>query len=124
VRNDAVHSALKESERGHVFENRAKGRVRTKAEIFSCEDLTNYASQLAVAFRFALGFKEGPSLRGSYQLRQRYRTSSGQISQNVDLDRRGECQVSSARIRASAKGTATAIRGLQASGPTPSGLPV
>ena len=60
MRNDAVHSVLKEIERGHVFENRGKGRVRTKAEIFSCEDLTNYASHLATAFRYALGFKEGP----------------------------------------------------------------
>src|SRR5262245_20555807 len=60
VRNDAVHSVIKETDRGLVFENRARGRTITKEEIFSCETLTNYASQLVLAFRYALGFKEGP----------------------------------------------------------------
>jgi hypothetical protein len=60
VRNDAVHSVLKETDDGHIFENRGRGRSRTKGEIFSCEDLTNYASTLVLAFRYALGFKEGP----------------------------------------------------------------
>jgi hypothetical protein len=60
VRNDAVHSVIKETDSGLVFENRAKGRTLTKEEIFSCEDLTNYASQIAIKFRYALGFKEGP----------------------------------------------------------------
>ena len=60
VRNDAVHSVLKETETGFTFENRAKGRSRTMEEIANCEDLTCYVSAYVLAFRGALGFKEGP----------------------------------------------------------------
>jgi hypothetical protein len=60
VRNDAVHSVLKETENGHIFENRAKGRSATKAEVLSCEELTRYSGTLVIAFRYALGFKDGP----------------------------------------------------------------
>ena len=59
VRNDAVHSVVKETNSGLVFENRARGRTITKEQILSCEELTNYASVLSIKFRRALGFKEG-----------------------------------------------------------------
>lgn len=59
VRNDAVHSVVKETDTGLVFENRAKGRTITKEQILNCDELTNYASLLSIKFRRALQFKEG-----------------------------------------------------------------
>ena len=73
IRNDAVHSVVKETEGALVFENRAKGRTITKEQILSCEELTNYASLLSFKFPRALGFKEGqkPHENSLYVLRHR-----------------------------------------------------
>jgi hypothetical protein len=61
VRNSVVHSIVIEDEaEGHVFHLRSKMRTLTKAEIFSAEELTNYAAHLAQAFRYGLGFKNSP----------------------------------------------------------------
>ena len=60
VRNTVVHSVVVEhDDEGHVFENRSKGHKLTKAEIFSTEDLKNYASHLVYKLRFSLGLKDG-----------------------------------------------------------------
>ena len=60
VRNNVIHAIVSEHEtEGHVFHRRSKMRTMTKAEIFSVEELTNYASHLVLALRYSLGFKEG-----------------------------------------------------------------
>jgi len=60
VRNNVVHAILIEDEReGHVFHLRSKQRTLSKTDVFSVEELTNYAAHLVTAFRYALGFKDG-----------------------------------------------------------------
>lgn len=60
VRNGVIHAIVQEDEiEGHVFHLKSKGRAFTKAQVFSTEDLTNYAAHLALSFRYALGFKDG-----------------------------------------------------------------
>ena len=77
VRNDAVHSVVKETDTGLVFENRAKGRTITKEQILNCDELTNYASLLSIKFRRALQFKEGQKPpRKLYAASSRSRVSS------------------------------------------------
>jgi hypothetical protein len=44
------------------FHLRSKNRNLTKAQLFECEDLINYAAHVALAFRLSLGDKE--DLRG------------------------------------------------------------
>ncbi len=59
VRNNVVHAiVMKDDKKGHVFHLRSKSRSLTKAEIFSAEELTNYAGHVTLALRFALGEKE------------------------------------------------------------------
>ena len=41
-----------------IFDNRAKERVFTKAEVLSTEELTNYTARCALAFRHTLGFTD------------------------------------------------------------------
>jgi hypothetical protein len=61
VRNNVIHSIVLESESdGHLFHLRSKNKSLTKAEVFSVEEITNYATHLVRAFRFALGEKDGP----------------------------------------------------------------
>jgi hypothetical protein len=61
VRNSVVHSIVVEDDKeDHVFHLRSAGRTLTKAQIFSMEEWTNYASHLARALRYALGFKNQP----------------------------------------------------------------
>lgn len=58
VRNNVVHSIVMEDEKeGHVFHLRSKMRSLTKEQVFSVEELTNYAAHLVIAFRYSLGFK-------------------------------------------------------------------
>ena len=60
VRNSVVHSiVLEDDNEGHVFHLRSKTRSLTKAEVFSAEEITNYAAHLVLALRLAIGFKDG-----------------------------------------------------------------
>jgi hypothetical protein len=61
VRNNVIHSIVLETESdGHVFHLRSKNRSLTKAEVFSVEEVTNYAAHLVRAFRMALVEPNGP----------------------------------------------------------------
>jgi len=58
-RNSVIHAIVAEDDKeGHVFHLRSKMRSLTKAEVFSVEELTNYAGHVVLALRFALGFKD------------------------------------------------------------------
>jgi len=71
VRNNVVHALVTEDPIGeHRFILRSKGRSLTKAEIFSTEDLTNYAAHVTVALRYGLGFS-GETEGHSYTLPRR-----------------------------------------------------
>jgi hypothetical protein len=61
VRNNVVHAIVSIGEIGddHVFELRSKTRSLTKKQIFSAEELTNYAARAVVSLRYALGPKDG-----------------------------------------------------------------
>jgi hypothetical protein len=64
VRNSVAHAVvIKDTVEGHVFHLRSKDRTLTKAEIFSTEELTNYAAHAALSFRVALGFKDAEGSR-------------------------------------------------------------
>jgi hypothetical protein len=64
VRNGVVHAiAIPDPREGHVFHLRSKQRTLTKAQIFSTEELTNYAAHAAYALRCALGVKDTPDAR-------------------------------------------------------------
>lgn len=61
VRNNVVHAIVVEhDDEGHIFHLRSKRRTLTKQQIFSVEELTNYAAHLVQAMRFGLGFKNDP----------------------------------------------------------------
>jgi len=53
VRNNVIHAFVTEDE----FRLHSKQRTLTKAEVFSAEELTNYAAHVTVALRYALGFE-------------------------------------------------------------------
>jgi hypothetical protein len=58
VRNSVAHAVvIEDTKEGHVFHLRSKDRTLTKAEIFSIEELTNYAAHAVLSLRYALGFK-------------------------------------------------------------------
>jgi hypothetical protein len=58
VRNNVVHAVIVEdNDDGHLFHLRSKERSLTKAQVFSAEELTNYAAHAALSLRFALGLK-------------------------------------------------------------------
>jgi hypothetical protein len=64
VRNNVIHAiVLDDLDEGHVFHLRSKRRSLTKAEIFSAEELTNYAAHAAISLRYALGLKDVPGAR-------------------------------------------------------------
>lgn len=55
-----VHSvAGPNGDNGYVFHLRSKNRSLTIDQVFSTEELTNYASHLVIALRYGLGFKDG-----------------------------------------------------------------
>jgi hypothetical protein len=59
VRNTVIHAICgDDEEQGQVFHLRSKKRSIAKAEVFSVEELTNYAGHLVLALRYALGFKD------------------------------------------------------------------
>jgi len=58
VRNSVAHAILIRGDDGdQVFHLRSKKRSLTKDEIFSSEELTNYAAHAALSLRYALGMK-------------------------------------------------------------------
>jgi hypothetical protein len=59
VRNNVIHAFVTEGD--HEFRLHSKQRTLTKAEVFSAEELTNYAAHVTLALRWALGFKSDPS---------------------------------------------------------------
>jgi len=64
VRNDTIHGIMSDDESGNkVFHNRAKQRQLTKEQVFSCEELTNYAAHAVLSLRYALGLKDRPGAR-------------------------------------------------------------
>lgn len=61
LRNTVLHGVVIGEEVEYdtpVFHLRSKGRNISKAELFGCEDLINYAAHVALAFRLSLGEKE------------------------------------------------------------------
>jgi hypothetical protein len=59
VRNNVIHAFVTEGD--HEFRLHSKQRMLTKAEVFSTEELTNYAAHVTLALRWALGFGSDPS---------------------------------------------------------------
>ena len=60
VRNNVVHSIVGEDEPMATYSTSGrKKRSLTKAEVFSAEEITNYAGHLVIALRYGLGFKDG-----------------------------------------------------------------
>jgi len=59
VRNNVVHAVvIPETDGEHTFHLRSKKRSLTKEQIFSTEELTNYAAHAALSLRYALGHKQ------------------------------------------------------------------
>jgi hypothetical protein len=64
VRNSVAHGILvNDVAQGPLFHLRSKDRTLSKADIFACEDLTNYMAHLAICLRYAIGFKSGARLQ-------------------------------------------------------------
>jgi hypothetical protein len=73
VRNNVIHAIIIRGEgagQPDMFHLRSHGRSLTKEQVFSAEELTNYAGHAALAFRYALGDKDHP-LGLSYTLPER-----------------------------------------------------
>jgi len=71
IRNNVVHAIVIENEKDEPFFHlRSKGRNLTKAQLFGCEDITNYAAHVALAFRISLGEK-GDDRGHNYKLPDR-----------------------------------------------------
>jgi hypothetical protein len=61
VRNNVVHAVIIDDPKdGILFHLRSKQRWLTIEQVFSTEELTNYASHCAMSLRYALGPKAGP----------------------------------------------------------------
>ena len=64
VRNIAIHGIMiEDNEDGALFHNRSKGQTLTKEQVFSTEEITNYAAHAAISLRYALGIKGSPGER-------------------------------------------------------------
>src|SRR5262245_22262605 len=89
VRNNVIHAFAAEGE----FRLHSKQRTLTKAEVFSAEELTNYAAHVTVALRYALGF-EFDTEGHSYTLPDRPEIPSFccQISQGFGASVRAKAQ--------------------------------
>jgi hypothetical protein len=58
IRNTVTHAILiDDTKDGTLFHLRSKDRTFTKAEVFECEEITNYAAELARWLRYELGFE-------------------------------------------------------------------
>jgi len=63
VRNNVIHAIVESTDdAGHNFRLHSKNRDLSKQEIFSTEDLTNYAAHVVFALRFSLGFTDGSTI--------------------------------------------------------------
>ena len=63
IRNTALHGIVVSNDPADdepFFYLRSRDRSVTKAQLFGCEDLINYAAHVALAFRLSLGGKSGP----------------------------------------------------------------
>ncbi len=61
VRSSIAHGVIADPDDANIsFYLRSAGRTLTLQQIFSTEELTNYAAHAAVSLRYALGIKEGP----------------------------------------------------------------
>jgi hypothetical protein len=70
VRNNVIHAIVEtKDDADHNFRLHSKNRDLSKQEIFSAEELTNYAAHVVFALRFSLGFRDGSTL--SYTLPDR-----------------------------------------------------
>jgi len=59
VRNNVVHAIIVTDQAGnHTFHLRSKRRSLTMEQIFSVEELTNYAGHAVLSLRYALGHKQ------------------------------------------------------------------
>jgi hypothetical protein len=64
VRGHVVHAVVMGEPPDEIhLELRSKKRKLTKKQIFDTEEITNYAAHAALAFRFALGLKDGEDVR-------------------------------------------------------------
>ena len=73
VRNNVIHATVEEhDDEGHVFHLRSKLRSLTKAQVFSVEEIANYAAHLALGIRYALGFSGGPGHHYAWPDRPKY----------------------------------------------------
>jgi hypothetical protein len=64
VRNSVIHAiVIADDEGGHKFHLRSKQRTLTKEQIFSTDELTNYAAHVVYSLRYALGLKDIPGAR-------------------------------------------------------------
>jgi hypothetical protein len=56
LRNTTLHGiVMNPNENDAFFHLRSKSRIMSKEELFSCEELINYATQVTQAFRISLG---------------------------------------------------------------------
>lgn len=64
VRNTSIHAVvIDDPDKGQMFHLRSKGQSYTKDEVFSTEEITNYAAHAAISLRYALGIKDEPGAR-------------------------------------------------------------
>jgi hypothetical protein len=60
VRNTVIHAIVEPAhDTEHNFRLHSKNRDLSKQQIFSVENLTNYAAHVVTALRFSLGFRDG-----------------------------------------------------------------
>jgi hypothetical protein len=70
VRNNVIHAIVEPTDdASHKFRLHSKDRELSKQQVFSVDELTNYAAHVVYALRFSLGFKDGSTL--SYTLPDR-----------------------------------------------------
>lgn len=62
VRNNVIHAIVESGEEGHTFHLRSKNRTLTKDQVFSTDEITNYAAHVVTALRFSVGFQDGSTL--------------------------------------------------------------
>ena len=61
VRNNVIHAVMAEDkDQGVLFRLHSKNRSLTKEQVFSSEEISNYAAHAAIALRLALGIEGSP----------------------------------------------------------------
>jgi hypothetical protein len=67
VRNVGVHGVtIQDTKEGSLFHLRSKDRTFTKADLFACEEFTNYCARVAFAIRYALFHSADSNLAPSW----------------------------------------------------------